>query len=128
MPLLAELIEHGAERLASYNEHAIRRLAHALGLGDAPIVRASELGVEGNATRLLIDLVRAVDGTAYLAGGGAGGYQEDALFAEAGIDLTFQGFEPPVYPQLANEPVPGLSIIDALMQCGADGVREMLNR
>jgi len=128
MPMLTELIEHRTERLASYNEHAIRRLARELGLAGASIVRASELGAEGSATRLLIELVRAVDGTAYLAGGGAGGYQEDALFAEAGIDLIFQRFEPPDYPQLVDEPVPGLSIIDALLQCGADRVREMVNR
>jgi RimJ/RimL family protein N-acetyltransferase len=128
MPLVEGLLGCCSERLAEYNENAIRQLASELGLGGTPIVRASDLGVEGKATRLLIDLVRAVGGSAYLAGGGAGGYQEDELFAEHGIELVYQRFEPPTYPQPVDEHVAGLSVIDALMQCGADGVSTLLNR
>jgi hypothetical protein len=69
------------------------------------MVRASELGVEGKATRLLIDLVQAVGGSAYLAGGGAGGYQQDERFAESGIELIAQDFDAPH----------GLSIIHSLL-------------
>jgi RimJ/RimL family protein N-acetyltransferase len=128
MPLINELLGLRHERLAEYNEHAIRRLSAELGLSDATIVRASELGVEGRATHLLIDIVRAVGGSAYLAGSGAGGYQEDELFDDAGLDLVYQRFEPPVYPQPVDEPELGLSMIDALMQCGTGGVRELLSR
>ena len=74
----------------TYNEHAIRRLAETLGLA-TPIVRASDLDVDGRATELLIDIVRAVGGAPYLAGGGAGGYQEDERFAAAGIELDPSG-------------------------------------
>jgi RimJ/RimL family protein N-acetyltransferase len=128
MPLLEELIGFPTERLTDFNEQAIRRLAHELGLTRAAIVRASDLAVEGRATRLLVDIVRAVGGTAYLAGGGAGGYQEDELFDESGIELVHQRFVPPLYPQPVDEPVPGLSVIDALMQCGPDGARALLSR
>jgi hypothetical protein len=104
MPLVEELIGHRDERLAAYNEHAIRRLAGALGL-DARIVRASELGVQGRATELLVDIVRAAGGTAYLAGGGAGSYQEDERFAEAGLEVVPQDFAAPH----------GLSVIHSLL-------------
>jgi RimJ/RimL family protein N-acetyltransferase len=128
MPFVDELLGCRSEHLAEYNEHAIRRLAAELELISARIVRASELGVEGRATRLLIDIVQAVGGSAYLAGGGAGGYQEDELFDEAGLGLVYQQFEPPVYPQPVDEPELGLSVIDAMMQCGPEGVRELLSR
>ena len=108
MPLVEELIECRSERLAEYNEHAIRRVADVLGLDAARITRASDLGVDGRATQLLIDIVRAVGGTGYLAGTGAGGYQEDELFAEAGLDLVYQDFEPPAD---AN----GFSVVHALL-------------
>jgi RimJ/RimL family protein N-acetyltransferase len=108
MPLLEELIANPEPRLAAYNEHAIRRLAEAIGASGAEIVRSSDLAVEGGATALLIDIVRSLGGTTYLAGDGAGGYQEDELFAANGIELVRQGYEPP-------EAAGGLSVIHALL-------------
>jgi hypothetical protein len=128
MPMLEALIADPSSRLADYNEHAIRRLAQELGLTGTSIVRASELEVSGRSTQLLVDIVHALGATAYLAGGGAGGYQDNELFAGAGVELVFQRFEPPAYPQLTATPAPGLSIIDALMQCGAEGAAELLSR
>jgi RimJ/RimL family protein N-acetyltransferase len=89
-----DLVRYDEPRLAPYNEHAIRRLADALGI-DARIERASDLAVEGRATELLIAIVREVGGAAYLAGGGAGGYQEDEQFAAADIELIPQDFDAP---------------------------------
>lgn len=107
LPFVEELVGHDSERLAAYNEHAIRRLAETLG-HSGTIVRASDLDVQGRATELLVDIVRALGGTAYLAGSGAGGYQENERFAAAGIELIAQDFTPP-------ESVGGLSVIHALL-------------
>jgi len=126
MPQLSELIENPTDELAEYNRAAITKLTEALGI-ETEMVLSSSLGVSSQATQRLIELVQAVGGTAYLSGGGAEGYQEDERFAEAGIDLVEQGFEPPSYPQLASEPVPGLSVIDALFSCGFAGTRRLLD-
>ena len=81
----------------------------------------------GRATELLIALIRAVDGTAYLCGGGPGGYQDDASFADNGLGLVYQSFTHPVYQQFNTDSfVPGLSVVDALMSCGFPGTRELL--
>ena len=104
LPLVEELVGQREQRLAAYNEHAIRRLAGELGTGTR-IIRASELKVDGRATELLIAIVRAVGGAAYLAGGGAGGYQEDERFAASGIELIAQDFDAPH----------GLSILHSLL-------------
>jgi RimJ/RimL family protein N-acetyltransferase len=111
LPLAEELVAHREERLAAYNEHAIRRLAETLAIGTG-IMRASELDVDGRATELLIDIVRAVGGAAYLAGGGAGGYQEDERFAESGIELMAQDFDAPH----------GLSILHSLLSGEAPAI------
>ncbi len=112
-PLLGE----GTDLLAELNESGIRELARRLAPG-AELVRSSSLGTGGRATDRLIEIVGAVGGDAYLGGGGAGGYQEDEKFERSGIELIGQEFGHPDYPQAADEPVHGLSVVDALMSCG----------
>lgn len=126
MPLVAQLIERPTDCLLEYNEAGVRTVGDLLGLDGSKFVRASTLGVSTTATQRLIDLTRAVGGSAYLAGGGAGGYQEDEKFAQAGIELLSQDFEPRPYPQLADEYNPGLSAVDALMNCGPEGTRTLV--
>ncbi|HCF99316.1 MAG TPA: wbmP [Chloroflexi bacterium] len=124
-PLVREVIEQRTSDLAEYNLSAIRTLCTALDLA-TPTVLGSTLRSEGHSTDLLIAMVQAVGGTAYLAGGGAAGYQEDHKFRQAGIDVTYQEFQHPVYAQLNTSSFkPGLSIVDALMNCGLEGVREL---
>ena len=121
-PLLAK-----TDRLAAYNEQAIRWWVERLGLDGAKVVKASTLAVEETGTRRLIEIVRRLGGTAYLYGGGAGGYQEDGLFREAGIELVAQSFEHPVYEQAGSDAFqPGLSIVDAAMNLGLDGTAAAL--
>ena len=124
-PELELLLLDATAELAVYNERAIRRLCELLGL-DTRLVRSSELAAEGGGTELLVALVRAVSGDAYLAGGGAEGYQEDELFAAAGIELRSQAFAPPAYPQGSHQHVAGLSSVDALMRLGPHATRVML--
>jgi hypothetical protein len=127
-PVVRELLEHDTDRLAELNETSIRRLAELIGIDAGKLARQSRIGAEGRATELLIALVRAVGGTAYLSGDGADGYQEEGAYGEAGLQLRLQGFRHPVYPQPASEFVPGLSIVDALMNVGAERTRELLSR
>jgi hypothetical protein len=124
-PELEPLLLDRTAELAVYNERAIRTLCELLGLA-TPLVRSSELAAEGSGTDLLVALVQAAGGDAYLAGGGAGGYQEDELFAAAGIELRYQAFAAPTYPQGDHEHVAGLSSVDALMRLGPQATRAML--
>jgi hypothetical protein len=127
MEVLAPLVADPETRLAEYNIRAVSAIAAALGMDTGRLCRSSQLEVEGRATDLLVAVVQAVGGTSYLCGGGAGGYQDDAAFAAAGLALDYQSFVHPVYPQLGAAPfVPGLSIVDALMSCGFAGVAALL--
>lgn len=125
-PVLEELIGHPSARLAELNENAIRRLAAAIGLPTRHLVLSSSVEPAGSATDLLIELVQAVDGDAYLSGGGAEGYLEPDKFEAAGIELRMQDFQHPVYPQGRGEFVPGLSVIDPLLHLGPEGTRRLL--
>lgn len=126
-PVIRELVEQPTNNLAAYNLNAIRTLCSALRL-TTPLVLGSTLNAAGRATDLLIEMVRAAGGNAYLAGGGASGYQDDDRFRHAGIEVVYQDFQHPIYRQLnTGDFKPGLSIVDALMNSGFDGVRTLLN-
>lgn len=126
LELVQPVLDDATDRLAVLNEHAIRRIAAALALDRTRVVRASELEVKGASSEHLAGLVHALGGTVYLSGSGADGYLDATPFAERGIEVRVQRFSPPEYPQDAPEPVHGLSIVDAMMSLGVDGVRELL--
>jgi hypothetical protein len=113
-------------RLVDYNEAALRSIASLLGLDDARFVRASELGVDDTGTRRLVALVKAAGGDSYLAGAGADGYQEDDLFAQAGLALVRQSFDEPRYEGPDGQAIAGLSAVDALMSLGSGGAARLL--
>jgi len=126
---IESLISHATVKLVDFNTAVLGTLIERLRLDHCAFIMASSLEVEGKATDMLIEMVRRVEGTTYLCGGGAFAYQEDEKFAAAEIDLQFQKFIHPVYPQHnTREFVMGLSIIDALMNCGFYGARQLINR
>jgi hypothetical protein len=85
------------------------------------------LNCEANATALLVEILKKKQGTTYLCGGGAEGYQQDNLFEAAGISLKYNNFNHPTYPQLSRQAfVPGLSIIDALMHVGVEATKKLI--
>jgi len=128
-PFFTDLVNNPTDSLADYNETVIRTLTAAIGLDTSRLVTGSTLDTEGAATDLLISMTRVAGGNAYLCGGGAGGYQEDDKFMAAGVELIYQDFKHPVYPQINTESfIPGLSIVDTLMNCGIDGTRRLLQQ
>jgi hypothetical protein len=128
MPVVSEVIQTSTDAIADYNEVGLRRLADVLGLDWSRFVRSSGLAATGTSTDLLVALTTEVGGTAYLVGGGAGGYQEDDKFAQAGLRVVEQGFKPMAYPQLAPEFRAGASVVDALMNCGPEDTAALLAR
>lgn len=128
-PLVRGILDHATDRLAELNEHGLRAIADFIGLDSHRFVRSSSLGASTHATDLMIELTKAVRGTTYLSGSLARDtYQEDEKFERAGVRLRYQQFEHPRYPQPVEPFVPGLSIVDALMNCGPEETRALLGR
>lgn len=114
--LLEPLIRAQYDALADLNIAAVQAIATKLGVTTS-FLRQSQMPHAGQSTALLASLVSAAGGDAYLAGGGAGSYQEDGLFAAHGLKLVYQGFLPSPYGNEARF-IPGLSVIDYLMHDG----------
>jgi hypothetical protein len=56
---------------------------------------------------------------AHISRGGGREYLDVKRFSLAGIEVMFQDYRPPAYPQCFGEFVPGLSAVDIIFNCGA---------
>lgn len=83
------------------------------------MVFSSSLPVQGQGTQLLVQIIKAVKGDAYLTGSGARDYLEEHLFAQDKITLIWDEIEYPWYPQRFKPFIPRLSSIDFLFNCGS---------
>jgi hypothetical protein len=125
--IVAPLLLNPENNIAEYNIHTVTTITKVLGLDITKLRRSSSYLLTGTANELLCAVTRAVGGETYICGGGADGYQDDAFFATQGVSLQYQNFRHPVYPQRGQVKfVPGLSVIDAAMNVGWQGVRQML--
>lgn len=113
--LIEPLLMYPVDNLVEYNINAITTLSNRLGL-QTKFVRQSELSHSQHATSLLIELAQQVGADTYLCGNGAQGYQEDTLFAEAGIHLQYQNKKPVQnFIKDLNSEEASLSILHLLM-------------
>tara|TARA_B100001123_G_C15304476_1_gene1022144 strand:- start:684 stop:1382 length:699 start_codon:yes stop_codon:yes gene_type:complete len=83
-----------------------------------PILRSSELGGAGKKTQRLISICKKLGATHYLSGGSARNYILDSEFSDQNIELEYQEYQHPEYPQRYEGFVPFLSTIDLLFNCG----------
>jgi hypothetical protein len=117
LDFLEQVFSGDFERLVDLNIAVIRHLMRHLQI-ETKTLLLSELGVEGQGARRLIELCKKLGARNYLAQAPAKKYLDAALFQEAGIQLQFFTPPSPVYPQLWGDFVPNLSAFDLLFNCG----------
>lgn len=124
-PSIVALYDKPPRLMADFTLRSIELL---MGLLDVrlPWVRSSTLQPAGRSNELLIDLLGKVGATHYLSGNGALDYMQPEKFAQAGIEVVWQKFTHPVYPQQFGTFVPYLSSLDVLFNCGIMGSRQIL--
>jgi hypothetical protein len=111
--------------LCEFTLASIDLLQELLGVS-IPRTLSSSLKPKGSSVELVVELVRKVEGTHYVSGQGARGYHRQTPFDQAGIEVVWQDFKHPIYPQLHGDFVPYLSSIDLLFNCGIERSREIL--
>lgn len=119
-PELERILLNRREMFVDLSLDVISFLRDSFGL-EAEIVRASELpGYQksGNPIQDLANLTKIVGADIYLSGPGGKTYLEREPFQKRGIELRFQKFEHPVYPQRWPGFRPCMSAIDALFNVG----------
>jgi hypothetical protein len=123
--LIKECLLIDSNKLLSFNLDVLKILGNRFNLDDKKLFLSSNLKSSGAGTERLCSLVSSVGGTKYLSGVGSSGYQQDSLFASKGIVIEYQDIAFKPYRQMVTQEfVPGLSVIDAIMNIGIEGFSE----
>jgi len=116
-PEIRMMLEVPSEKLAELSISLILHLKQLLGI-ETPVIRSSELKVDGAKTELLASLCLQVGATEYVSPPGSKNYIElSDAFREKGISIRYFDFVHPEYPQLYGEFLPYMSCIDMMMNC-----------
>lgn len=79
------------------------------------LVKSSALNIASKKSDFIFDLCKAVNADYYISGAMGKDYLEMERFDRAGIEVEFQNYRHPVYPQLYGEFIPSMGIIDFAM-------------
>jgi hypothetical protein len=113
-------------KLAELNCHIIYWLASKFNCQNK-LILASELGVTGRKSQLLLNICQKIGADSYLSGDGARCYLDTEIFRKSGIKVFFQNFQTPKYWQFLNKDfTPDLSIVDLICHHGFEAVTKLL--
>ena len=85
---------------------------------DVKFCKASELNFEGRKSELVLDMCKRLGADLYIFGALGRDYAETGSFSQNGIDIYFQDYSHPVYPQTDGKFISNLSVIDLLFNVG----------
>lgn len=121
-PLLLEW-----DKLIELNLHYIRTIKEMLGI-KTQIMLASGLGkIPQEPTARLTAICKRIGATRYISGSGGRDYLEVRKFALEDIEVVFQQYTPPIYPQRFGDFVRGLSVVDVIFNCGKRSLEVIKN-
>lgn len=85
---------------------------------EANVVRSSALGIPGRRNGRLLALCKHFGATRYLTGNAARAYLDVELFERNGIEVEWQSYVHPAYPQQHGDFELNLSALDLVLNCG----------
>lgn len=124
---IKSVFEDDFETLFQVNKKAFEIIIKILDI-KTKIIYQSSIDYNFNAKKndLVLELCKSVNADSYISGVGAMKYMDEAPFKQAGISVTYQDYTPPKYTQTySSEFVPGLSILDMLLNCGIEKTKEL---
>jgi hypothetical protein len=124
-PYIEELFNYECETMLQLNLKSIYMLMELFDI-KTDTELASSLDPVGKSNELLVDILQKVKADQYLSGVGARAYFDPVPFSNAGIEIIWQDFKHPIYPQLYGNFIPYLSSIDLLFNCGIKKSRKIL--
>ena len=122
---LRELYVQPWEKLVDLDAAMFLYFARTLGI-ERPMRRASTMDLVGSKSALVLDMCIKAGAERYMFGPQGEGYADVAAFRSAGIEPVFQKFVHPEYQQVGKGTIPNLSVVDALLNVGAEETRRMI--
>jgi hypothetical protein len=110
-------------KLAELNIAVIRWIMQALGI-DVPLVRSSELEMDGKRGEYVAALCEKVGATRYLSPAGAQDYllEDRSAFDSRGIPVELQVYVHPEYRQCFKPFEPYASVLDLIFNTGSEAL------
>lgn len=121
-PLISSILSQRYIKLVDLNVELITTIARQMDY-HGTFIKSSEMGVavkEAGGEEKILAILSELQATDYISGTGAGSqrFVRNESFEKAGVNLIWQLFNPPVYPQLYKTFISNLSIIDILFNMG----------
>lgn len=127
-PVVEELIRHETESLSDYLATQLQKLSAFMAINTEFVVTSRcyyNNGLMGQDR--LLDICKRESANIYINPQGGHALYDAGSFRNASLDLRFIVMRPLPYKQRVGGFVPYLSIIDALMEIGRDGMKQQLN-
>lgn len=108
--------------LSELNQSTIQRISkEILGITNTKFIDSREFSLSGSSQDRLLMLLKKVGTTCYISGPAAKSYIEPKVFQENRVELEYMDYSKyPQYPQLYPPFVHAVSIIDLILNCGAE--------
>lgn len=127
MPYIEELYSFRCDKMMDFNLYSIKMLMKLFDI-QIETVFASSLDPKGKNNTLIVDIVKKLGCRKYLSGTGARDYFDPEVYEKAGVEVIWQDYSPPVYPQQFGEFIPYMSSIDMFFNCGIEESRRILRQ
>ena len=128
LPLIDSFYARHDETLADFTIATTETITRALGILSTRFMRSSEiLGINGQKTDRLIQILSKVGAKHYISGPSAHNYIEQDKFDAAGITLEYIKYDYPEYEQLYPPFEPFVSMLDLLFMNGERALDYIVN-
>lgn len=115
-----EIVQREHELLSDLNLELLRFVMDYASI-ETPIEHSSKLaGISQTKTGKLLDICAAYGADVLYDGKSAANFISPEAFRERGVEVVFQDYQHPVYPQLWGSFESHLSVVDLLFNCGPD--------
>jgi hypothetical protein len=126
-PVFEQVLSQSYSSLSHLNVSLILKICELLEI-TTPVLMASELNIEEEGrNERIVKICQKVGADTYLCGKGGRKYMEESVFVQGEIAVQYTDFRPTDYPQLYGAFIPGLSILDSLLNIGKEQVRSLID-
>lgn len=128
LPIIEGFLSRDYDTICQWTCGSIELIKELLQI-NTPLIYQSDVDYdkENKKSDLVYAICNALGSNTYFSGrGGSMTYLDREKFAESGVNIVFQDFTHPVYPQCnTSEFVSGVSILDMLYNCGIEESRRI---
>ena len=125
-PILENALNMSTDLLCEINMAIFQSFAEKMGF-DPRYIRSSQMKASGLKSDLILEICRELNADTYIAGPSGRDYLNMKSFADAEIQVVFNDYHHPIYPQKrAVEFVPYMSSLDLFMNVGFEEGKKII--